>query len=81
MGRAPKHTGSVGANGRAELLDMMNNKMAPNLTKTVPGINMLRVTIWSSAISQGLTPGDLVAAVRTLNAAGVVVEPKSGSWL
>ncbi len=67
------NTGTIGVNGRDESIAMMNT-MASNLTSTFPHINMLRVTIWQSAINQGLTANDFAAAVQTLTAAGVVVE-------
>ena len=67
------NTGTIGVNGRAETISIMNT-MASSLTSTFPHINMLRVTIWQNAINQGLTAADLAAAVQTLNSAGVVVE-------
>src|SRR5438046_444712 len=67
------NTGTIGINGRAETIGIMNT-MASNLTSTFPNINMLRVPIWQNAINQGLTAADLTAAVHTLNAAGVIVE-------
>src|SRR5450755_722728 len=67
------NTGTIGINGRAETIGIMNT-MASNLTSTFPHVNMLRVPIWQNAINQGLNAADLAAAVHTLNAEGVVVE-------
>ena len=67
------NTGTIGINGRAETISIMNT-MASQLTSTFPGVNMVRVPIWQNAINQGLTPADLAPAVKALNAAGVVVE-------
>jgi hypothetical protein len=67
------NTGIIGINGRAESVAMMNT-MASSLTSTFPHVNMIRVTVWQSAIDQGLNAADFKAAVDTLTAAGVVVE-------
>src|SRR5690349_6713025 len=67
------NTGIVGIDGRAELMANMDT-MASSLTSTFPGVNMIRATIWQSAIDQGLSASDLMADVNKLTSEGVVVE-------